>query len=309
MQQTLSPRNSSPWLTAPARLLMVSLAMLTGTAACCHAQAGRPAVARGARPATRPAAATATAPAAGSPAVLRSTSLKPKYDFFDPEYLSIPANFPQPKSFIIKRAKGAVAIDGNMNEPAWNNAPLIDEFYEMNLPKLAPPGHTKARMLWDDKYLYFGFICEDSNIDAPKLPRDGEIYFHDCVEVFLMPLFERHLYWEVNVSPSGSLLDCFASKYYSAFTSYMFYDETVEGLLFATTLTGPAGKPTGYVTEIAFPIDQLPGWGEPKAGKTMRLLLSRIDADGTQKYKGYAVTPITRWFHNVWCWATATLED
>jgi len=38
------------------------------------------------------------------------------------------------------------------------------------------------------------------------------------------------------------------------------------------------------------------------------MLVSRVDRTGSRRVFS-AVTPITAWFHNVWCYATAELAD
>ena len=115
------------------------------------------------------------------------------------------------------------------------------------------------------------------------------------------------MYWELNVSPSDSLLDVLHCKYRRQWGSYARCEESVEGLQFATALIGPAEKPTGYTVEIAFPIDQLPGGlGEGKDNRTLYLLAARVNRTG-KKTVYAAFAPVAGWFHNIWCYPPVRL--
>lgn len=229
---------------------------------------------------------------------------------------------PPARSFVMHKAAGPITIDGKLDEKDWQTATTVEQFWELNAA--APPAlqQTKLKMMWDAKYLYFAFICEDPNIDLTVVPHNGDTYNHDCVELFLMPKFPR--YWELNITPAGCLFEKRAKKRADNFGDDSNDDARVEGLLFKTTFTGPADAPTGYITEIAFPVDQLTDFTAPaKAGDTLKMLAARVDTTPTTRpgatatapavaavqRKFYAFTPIVSWFHNVWCYATVTLQE
>ncbi len=218
--------------------------------------------------------------------------------------------WPDPKSFTFARAKGPIVIDGVLDDDAWKDVPAHPMPYELNAKTPGADAPVSAvRLLWDDEYLYFAFACEDSEIDAPKLERDGPVYDYDCVEVFVMPNPRWGMYWELNLSPSKSQLDRVYTKYRRQFGSYRLEGEQMQGLKWETTLTGPADAPTGYIVEVAMPISELPAWGgKPKAGDSMLLLCSRISRTAG-KNRFYAITPICTWFHNMWAYAPATLGE
>src|SRR5690242_9059233 len=72
-----------------------------------------------------------------------------------------PANLP-PESFYVRtahaarRSGGPIQVDGRMDEPAWQAAPLEDSFTQVNPDEGKPASvHTAFRVLWDDEYLYF----------------------------------------------------------------------------------------------------------------------------------------------------------
>ena len=61
-----------------------------------------------------------------------------------------------------RRTGGPIQVDGRMDEPAWQAAPLEEGFTQVNPDEGEPASvHTAFRMLWDDEYFYFGAICDD----------------------------------------------------------------------------------------------------------------------------------------------------
>ncbi len=80
-------------------------------------------------------------------------------------------------------------IDGKLDDPIWQAVTPLDEF----VPNLAsgqtkPSVATKAWLVYDDRYLYVAFYCEEPNPSQMQVvgnKRDDEIWLGDCVEVFI----------------------------------------------------------------------------------------------------------------------------
>ena len=54
------------------------------------------------------------------------------------------------------------ALDGTLADPAWAQAPVVDQFFEVYPHALAPSGYpTEVRLLYDARYLYVGFRAAD----------------------------------------------------------------------------------------------------------------------------------------------------
>ena len=66
-----------------------------------------------------------------------------------------------PDYYECPRATGPIKIDGKADEPAWANAVVIESFVAFWANR---PGKTKtkARLLWDDEYIYFHAEMEDA---------------------------------------------------------------------------------------------------------------------------------------------------
>src|SRR5690606_20718336 len=77
----------------------------------------------------------------------------------------------EPAPYECRRAEGAITIDGSADEPAWKKASVVNDF---GLPWLGervrpPRTRTTARLLWDDKCLYFFAEMEDADLYADIL--------------------------------------------------------------------------------------------------------------------------------------------
>lgn len=87
------------------------------------------------------------------------------------------------------RIDGSIKIDGCLNEKEWLKAVLVNHFLQREPEEGAPVSEpTEVRVLYDEKNLYLGFRCLDSQIEkivADAMRRDRPLLNNDCVEVFL----------------------------------------------------------------------------------------------------------------------------
>ena len=67
------------------------------------------------------------------------------------------------KHYAVKRTPEPLVIDGKLNESAWGNADVTDNFV-IYTDGSAPVFPTRAEMLWDDEYLYVAFIMTDRDV-------------------------------------------------------------------------------------------------------------------------------------------------
>ena len=70
------------------------------------------------------------------------------------------------KTFIISRTDSPPTIDGRLDDPAWMQATVVDDFHQ-NTPNYreAATELTVVRLLYDDDFLYIGADLHDSNPD------------------------------------------------------------------------------------------------------------------------------------------------
>lgn len=222
-------------------------------------------------------------------------------------------DWPRPQPFTIPAATGPVTIDGKLDDAAWAGAATFTGAYPFNSATRTDAPATTFRLLHDDANLYFAFDCADRDIVAPTIPRDGQVYNDDCVEMFLMPDLAKRLYWEIVISPSGCLFDALHTKRMAGWGPEPGGEkQDLAGLRHAATVRGTVGDAAdtdaGYTVEVAVPLAALPGFGATLAAapRPLRLMLVRIDRNG-EAFQPYAFQPLLSWGHNVWNHAEVTL--
>jgi len=193
-----------------------------------------------------------------------------------------------------------LVLSGKLDDPLWartETAPLVSA----NDGKPMRSAAT-ARMLYNDRYVYVGFTCEDDYIWGTMMKRDDPIYNEEVVEVFLSPTGFVRNYYEVEVSPLNTVADTFVlngkprdSLSWANFHTYFEHD--IDGLLTMTHVEGELNKPgagKSWSVEMAIPISGLigPEMIAPKPGTKWRLNFFRVDIPEKDKYEFYAWSPI-----------------
>ena len=105
------------------------------------------------------------------------------------------------KSVQVPRVRG-ITLDGKLDEPGWTK-PKFEEMTEIGMG--AQKNATRLKVLYDDRHIYFGFVCEfdrDENLDCLRsLGRDGAAYYQECVEVMLDPYGKREKHYQFVLNP------------------------------------------------------------------------------------------------------------
>lgn len=106
------------------------------------------------------------------------------------------------KALKVPLATSQIKIDGKQDDDCWQKTQAFsfDFFYKAEKPD--DKQNTKFKMLWDEVNLYLFFECEDRYITAREKNRDGQPYFDDCAEIFLIPTANKikmHFGYEVNL--------------------------------------------------------------------------------------------------------------
>lgn len=106
----------------------------------------------------------------------------------------------------IKKAKGEIVLDGQLNEPDWQEADPAKDWY-MNYPVDSEPAsfQTEARLTFNDHFLYISFVCQDDETPdlINSLRRDFEYDLNDNVGVVLGPFNDRLNGFFFVVTPKG----------------------------------------------------------------------------------------------------------
>jgi hypothetical protein len=70
-----------------------------------------------------------------------------------------------------------------------------------------PAQRTEARLMWDNRFLYGRFVCEEKSPLATLTGHDQPLYNENVVEIFLDPLGTGHVYYELEVNPLNASYD------------------------------------------------------------------------------------------------------
>lgn len=156
----------------------------------------------------------------------------------------------------------APVIDGMLDDPAWAAAATIDGL-QPALGLAPAPGATAVRVLWDEQYLYVGFVCTDAEVFAREGHRhDDLLYKEDVCEVFLDGFGDGRQFVEIQVNPYGVNMDMmYLFTREAAYTPELrllpeicardrwgFLEWNLEGLRTAARKTA-----TGWTAEFAIP--------------------------------------------------------
>ena len=161
------------------------------------------------------------------------------------------ADAPRPEPVNIRRTAGAIAVDGDLDDPGWQGASVMDRFYETSPGDNAEPKvKTVAWVAYDQRYLYIAVKCfdpEPSRIRAPYVERDAVIGTDDNVAIFLDTRNDRRSAVELRVNPRGVQADAVFSdaNFNEDFSPDFFFDS-------AARITGE-----GWQAEVRVPFATL----------------------------------------------------
>jgi len=116
-------------------------------------------------------------------------------------------------AFPFQKAAAPVKLTGNLSDPAWKNA---STFILPGLKGSPAEVRTVVRALYDDKYFYFGFECDEPQMaknSAFVRPFDNqELWKDSTAEIFLSPDGDRQHYYQWMINAKGSWADLEVQK-------------------------------------------------------------------------------------------------
>jgi len=191
--------------------------------------------------------------------------------------LSVPDEIPV---YGCRQASGPILIDGNLDEPAWQDVEVIDTFYPYDPEFTGPLSGTKVRLTWDPNHLYVAIECVDDDIWSFSDEPDSELWLGDVVEIFLKPSASKLSYCEFVIAPNGTLFDArFPSRGAGGYRRFSNWSSNAE---VATEIDGSDGDwrdtDTGYTVEMAIPFSAFKEvFGVPLPGDVWTFGVFRYD--------------------------------
>jgi hypothetical protein len=111
---------------------------------------------------------------------------------------------------VAQRLSGAVELDGRLEEPGWDLAPVYDGFVQQFPTEgAAPSERTEVRVLYDDRALYVGVTALDRTPGEVKRPlgRRDRAPASDAVTIFVDSMRDRRTAFVFELSVAGVQTD------------------------------------------------------------------------------------------------------
>ena len=148
-------------------------------------------------------------------------------------------------------AQETIEIDGHLNEEAWSQTQVIDDFTQQFPDEgQLPTERTEVRMLYNTEKLYIGFECYDSEAEkivANEMRRDGQLWQNDNVYIMLDTYGDKRQCFFFRTNALGALSD----------TAVTDGGENLNGSWDCIWEAAGQQHEKGWTVEIAIPFNQL----------------------------------------------------
>jgi hypothetical protein len=220
-----------------------------------------------------------------------------------------------PRGYLCRHTPTPILVDGKLDDDAWAAAPWTADFVDIQdgaRPK--PRFRTRAKLLWDDAYLYIAADIQEPHVWATLTQHDSVIFQDPDFEVFIDPSGSTHSYYEFEMNALNTSWDLMLDKpYMDQGKADNAWD--IPGLKTAVhidgTLNNPADIDQGWTVEIAFPWKVLsqhaPHAGPPTEGEQWRIDFSRVEWQITTNGGLYKKVPHTP--EDNWVWSPTGVVD
>jgi hypothetical protein len=191
-----------------------------------------------------------------------------------------------PQKYICYKTNEIITIDGKLIESSWSKAEWTDDFVDIEgSSKPVPRYRTRAKMLWDDNYLYIAAEIDEPDIWTTLTQRDTVIFYDNDFEVFIDPDGDTHRYSEFEMNASNTVWDLLLIEPYRDTKGAAVNGWDIHGLKTAVSINGTLNKPgdkdKNWTVELAFPFKSLGEIAEinvpPEDGDQWRLNFSRVE--------------------------------
>jgi hypothetical protein len=190
---------------------------------------------------------------------------------------------PHPRGYVAYRTGVPLVIDGRLGEPIWKKSRWTEDFVDIE-GTAKPRLRTRAKIAWDETYLYIAAELEERHLWGTLTKRDTVIFYDNDFEVFIDPDGDSHEYYEFEMNALNTVWDLFLPLPYKdggkAVDAW-----NIEGVKSAVALRGTLNDPrdvdSGWSVEIAMPWTALKPYAHrsapPADGDQWRVNFSRVE--------------------------------
>jgi hypothetical protein len=221
-----------------------------------------------------------------------------------------------PQGYVCHRTPEPVTIDGRADEQAWQQAPWTAYFCDIEGDRKPEPlFKTRAKLLWDDRYLYVYAEMEEPHVWGTLTRKNAVMYRDNDFEVFIDPDGDNHNYYEFEMNALNSIWELTLARPYKdggGGKNPHNLAGTQSAVHVRGTINNPGDKDQGWTVEIAFPLAELKQFAgrmdcPPRDGEYWRVNFSRVEWQVTVKDGKYEKVPGTKEYN--WVWSPQGLID
>ncbi len=220
-----------------------------------------------------------------------------------------------PPMYVCPRTVVTPRLTGKLDDDVWGHAPWTEPFEDIEGDlKPKPRLLTRAKMLWDDEFLYVGAYLDEPHLWGTLTEHDCIIYEDNDFEVFLDLNGTCQHYVELELNLLNTTWDLMLTRPYRAggirFNGWEFH-----GMRTAVhcdgTLNDPSDIDKGWSVEIAFPWASLADVTDrplpPSDGDQIRIGFSRVEWQHEIVDRQYRKVPGTA--EDNWVWTPTGVID
>lgn len=164
-----------------------------------------------------------------------------------------------PSTYDVQRLKAPMSIDANWSKPQWQGIREI-EIKQVMGPVQSFMPVVRAKMMYDDKFVYVIFRVEDKFVRSVATSINGRIWEDSCVEFFFAPDVANPMaYFNLEINAGGYPL--FHVKDPKRPGAPLPSEEDIKKIEIASTLPRTIDpeiqKPTVWSLEYRIPIEML----------------------------------------------------
>jgi hypothetical protein len=220
-----------------------------------------------------------------------------------------------PRHYKCVRVDRPVQLSGRLDDPLWDAAPWTADFVDIEgEAKPRPAFRTRAKVLWDERYLYIGAELEEPHVWATMTEHDSVIFQDPDFEVFIDPDSDARLYAELELNALNTTWDLLLVKPYRDGGPAVNGWE-IKGLRTAVHVDGTINDASdvdrGWSVEMAIPWAALQEISQaklpPGPGESMRINFSRVEWQVTVEDGRYRKVPDTP--EDNWVWSPQGIVD